>query len=326
MHQLGGACRVGFRAPGPASTMSGASKDLSCPPTLTAGSPLTTIHAGQAAEMGPLAGQLQVWGSRADPPSDTDRTGALTTSTRLFVARVGDGRRTFIDQLRNGGTQRRQLLVDDVVHDGMIGVEIAMSELVAHTGNRPPANARDARQQVRIDVLDSLPDLDQSGSAGVVDDPLMQIALGQVPADGVDGFEDVGQPGRSSSTHRAMASASTLSRRNDRRDDGVPMSTLTPSSSSKSQPSSSKSRGFAIGSRSTSRSMSLSGASSPRATLPNTRTFDACRRSAAARITARRSAKSSPNGLRGANLLSMPTRVQDRSADRRCLLGPTTFA
>ena len=86
---------------------------------------------------------------------------------------------------------------------------------------------------------------------------------------------------------------------------GVPTSTLTPSTSSRSQPSSTRSSGFASRSRSTSRSTSPTPLSSPRATLPKMRTFDACLRAAAANIAVRFAATRSPRGDRGTNLVAI---------------------
>jgi hypothetical protein len=60
---------------------------------------------------------------------------------------------------------------------------------------------------------------------------------------------------------------------------------------------------------STRRSTSLSAVSPPLTTLPNTRTFDAFRFAAAAKIAARQPATRSPNGDRGTKLPAMVTKL-----------------
>ena len=131
----------------------------------------------------------------------------------------------------------------------------------------------------------------------------------EVTGNDVNGIADVGQPGRIPTAQRGTASASTSSRRSRRSVSGVPISTFTPSASSRSQPSASRSSGLAVGSMSTSRSASLSAVSPSLTTLPNTRTFDACRFAVAAKIAARQAATRSPNGDRGIKLPAMVTRL-----------------
>ncbi len=123
-------------------------------------------------------------------------------------------------------------------------------------------------------------------------------------------------PASDQTPYKTTASANTSSRRNARKSAGVPTSTLTPSRSSRSQPSSRRSSGLASGSKSTSRSTSLLPLSSPRATLPKMRTFEACLRAAAASICDRPAATRSPSGDRGTNLVAISKEYEKEDLHR----------
>ena len=68
----------------------------------------------------------------------------------------------------------------------MVGVEIVMHELVAHSGNRSPGDVGLLVGQLGVEVLDGLTDLDQPSPAGLVGDALVKASLSQVPGDGLD--------------------------------------------------------------------------------------------------------------------------------------------
>jgi hypothetical protein len=59
----------------------------------------------------------------------------------------------------------------------MVGVEVVVHELIAHSGNRPPGNVGLLIGQLGAEVLDGLTDLDQPSPAGVVDDTLVKASL-----------------------------------------------------------------------------------------------------------------------------------------------------
>ena len=110
------------------------------------------------------------------------------------------------------------------------------------------------------------------------------------PLGGVDRFSQVlenllGVPARSA--HRSIAS-SRMRRCRGLRPPVEITSTCIPSKASRSCVSPTWSRSDASASKSTSKSTSLDGLASPRATEPNTRTRDAWRRRATARIASRR--------------------------------------
>jgi hypothetical protein len=41
-------------------------------------------------------------------------------------------------QRSDGPQERVKLVVDDVLHDGMVGVEVVVGEVIAHAGDRAP--------------------------------------------------------------------------------------------------------------------------------------------------------------------------------------------
>lgn len=117
------------------------------------------------------------------------------------------------------------------------------------------------------------------------------VADSNVALDGLDRLEDVpevvGVP-----AHRATASRRTAGRRWGERDRSVTTSTRRPRASSSSCLRATKSRRERSGARAMRRSRSLSGAASPRAREPNTRTFRAPCRAAISRILLRCSRRS----------------------------------
>ena len=147
----------------------------------------------------------------------------------VFVSHSGDSDVTPIATYSNtaGVTISAEPFCNGFGHDGMVGVEIVVAELIAHSGDRSPGNLGLLLGQLGVKVLDGLADLDQPSPAGLSDDALVEASLSQVPRDGLDRSEHIGQPGDISPAHNVSASASTSARRNGRRDDSVPTSTRT---------------------------------------------------------------------------------------------------
>src|SRR5688500_15543601 len=90
-----------------------------------------------------------------------------------------------------GGTQRRQIGVDRRLHDCVSGVEIPMSEVIAHSGNIGPWNRGLSGQKFGIDGSDGFADLDESNPDCVEDQAVVEAAAFQVCLDGPDGGEHV---------------------------------------------------------------------------------------------------------------------------------------
>jgi hypothetical protein len=64
-----------------------------------------------------------------------------------------------------------QILVDRGLQDGVCGVEVPMSEMVAHAGDLPPRAQWLRGQQIIRQCLDSLTDLQQADADRVEDQP-----------------------------------------------------------------------------------------------------------------------------------------------------------
>lgn len=157
-----------------------------------------------------------------------------------------------------------------------------------------------------------------------------RLAAGRVLLDAPDRLADVAQAFQVVS-HSGIASRRTRSRIRAFRPRSVTTSTWQPRTVSRSIRSPPKSKRVRPGSRSTSRSMSLSSSSSPRAAEPKTRTLRAPWRAAVSRIAARHSRIRVPRRLarRFMRLLSLglPTLpysiVLPRSKEGRLVISRT---
>ena len=65
-------------------------------------------------------------------------------------------------------------------------------EDVAHSSNLIPRDVGLGGKEIGVDVLDRLTDLHQSRASRVVDNTVVQIAMGDVVAYGFNGIFDVG--------------------------------------------------------------------------------------------------------------------------------------
>lgn len=78
-------------------------------------------------------------------------------------------------------------------NDGVCGVEIAMSQLVAHARNLHPWDVRFAREDCLVNVLDRLADLDEADTNGVEHDVIVDVLTGNLAGDGLASGLDVEQ-------------------------------------------------------------------------------------------------------------------------------------
>ncbi len=106
---------------------------------------------------------------------------------------VGQG----IEQFCDGVFQWREVFVDGGREDGVGGVEVAVGEVVAHSGDLAPRDLRLGCEEILAEGLDSLADLQQPDPDGVEDQPIRQAATLDVGADRVNGGLDVLQALRS---------------------------------------------------------------------------------------------------------------------------------
>lgn len=90
-----------------------------------------------------------------------------------------------------GGDKFGKVAFDGRGHDAVGGVEVAMTELVAHAGHVPPRDVGLMIQHLRVDVLDRLADLDESYSYGVEDQPVRKFSARQVSLDRSSGREHI---------------------------------------------------------------------------------------------------------------------------------------
>src|SRR5476649_1674475 len=178
----------------------------------------------------------------------------------------------FEETLDRGG-KGRDVVCCSRSNDRVRSIEIAMCELVSHARNLRPRNGRFALQQFRIDVFHRFADLDESHANGVEHDVVVDASSLEVVGDCSARHLDVNQPFSYGTAHSGIASASTRSATSGLRLFAGTMSTLQPkmrSASLRILPSANRPMSGAM---STSRSMSLCGPSSPRATLPKSRTW-----------------------------------------------------
>src|SRR5262249_26037416 len=144
-------------------------------------------------------------------------------------------------------------------------------EVVSHPGYLPPRDGWLGGEQVIGQGLDRLADLQQADADSVEDQPVRQVTAFQVGANRVDRSLDVGQPLTVPVGHSTIRSDSTRSRTPGLRSAAGIRSTRLPRMPSRSASRRPSPNRLSPGGKSASRSTSLPGWSSPRATLPNTR-------------------------------------------------------
>jgi hypothetical protein len=86
----------------------------------------------------------------------------------------------------DGAFEVGQVFVHGGLQDRVCGIEVAVGEVVAHTGDLPPRDRRLGGQQIVRQCFNSLADLQQADADGVEDQPVGQIAALQVGTDRVD--------------------------------------------------------------------------------------------------------------------------------------------
>src|SRR5579884_231003 len=161
-----------------------------------------------------------------------------------------------------------------------------MGQAVPHSGNLYPWHVGLLCQQLSGESLDGLTNLDQSGAHRVEDEAIGEIAALQMAPDSLNRGEDVLQALVIMAAHTGCASARTKRATPDLRSPAGIRSTLTPRSASRSRSARPSPTSPMPGGTSTSRSMSLAAVSSPRTTLPKTRTFVSPYRAAISRTSA----------------------------------------
>jgi hypothetical protein len=92
----------------------------------------------------------------------------------------------------DGAFEVGQVFVHGGLQDRVGGVEVAVGEVVAHTGDLPPRDRRLRGEQVIRQCFDSLADLQQADADRVEDQPVGQVSALQVGADRVDRGLDIG--------------------------------------------------------------------------------------------------------------------------------------
>ena len=74
-------------------------------------------------------------------------------------------------------------MVDGGLDNGVVGVEVAVGEVVSHAGEVTPGDGGFLGQQLGLDVFDGFPDFDESESDGVEDETVGQGAACEVGPD-----------------------------------------------------------------------------------------------------------------------------------------------
>ena len=159
--------------------------------------------------------------------------------------------------------------------------------------------ARFGRKQGSTSSLHGRRDLGQSQTNSIEDQSVTEAASLLIITNRLNGIDDVGQPFVVVTAHRRIASFSASARTAGRKPSAGTTSTGTPRTSRISRSNRPSVIRLDRGDRSTRMSMSLSGVSSPRATLPNTLTFVAPYFSAAASNCRRRCLRRRPSGVSG---------------------------
>src|SRR4051794_14297263 len=151
----------------------------------------------------------------------------------------------------------------------MCGVEVAMREMVAHPGDLAPRDAWLVGEPPLGKGLDRFADLEESDPHGIEDQTIREVAATNMGTNGLDRGDDIGEALLVAVGHSGTRSLPTR----------LATSGLSPSagtrstgalrifsSSSRARPRASRPRPSGTLAR---MSTSLSGRSSPRATLPN---------------------------------------------------------
>jgi hypothetical protein len=174
-----------------------------------------------------------------------------------------------------------------------------MREPIAHPGDVLPGDVRLMSPNIGTDRFDRLTGLNQSNANSVENEAVAERAALEVAFDRRQRLRDVFEPLIVTSTHSGIASLSASSRTPRRRLSAGATSTRVPSIRLSSRSSAPSATRLVRGARSTSKSVSLSGRSSPRATLPKTLRFDAPKWAAAATSGFRRCRNHRPRGVSG---------------------------
>ena len=93
----------------------------------------------------------------------------------------------------DGAVQLGQVVVDGGLHDGVVGVEVAMGEVVAHARDLAPRDRRIGCQQLGRQRFDGFADLEQADAYGVEYQPVCEGAAREVRPDCRNGGCDVVQ-------------------------------------------------------------------------------------------------------------------------------------
>src|SRR5665647_2282617 len=230
----------------------------------------------------------------------------------LSVGRVAEevvglvlGCRTFRQDRLARGAEAGDGLADGGADDLWVELVVVVADEVAHAGDVRPGHLGVGFAQSRRQRLDRLADREDS-VVDRVEGNLLDLSILGVAAeervgavDGVDGLDDVAEPLIVRAPHSGTASARALLATCGARASCGTTSTRSPSNAeSSSCRAPMGNRPLMRTSRSISRSKSDSGRSSPRATDPKTRTFDAPCRWAARRIRSRLSRSLAILGVR----------------------------
>lgn len=173
----------------------------------------------------------------------------MQTSLYFFItcSQPNERRNRLVDALQRNDSYPKscKTLHNHGLHDGEIGVVVVVYEQVSHPGNLIPRNFRLSSESVRINVFYRFANLHESSTARVLDNALVEIATIDVLINCVDSDGNVREPLIVASRHKRTAWATISSLTKGRRPRVVQTSTLTPSSSSSSQPSAKMSSGLA---------------------------------------------------------------------------------
>ena len=115
----------------------------------------------------PASGDRTLEGDRQDRHHLDSLQGRRPGAQRSH-GRAHSGARPF-DQRLNRDSERCQLLVNDVLDDGMVGAEIVMGQLITHLHDRSSADFRRCSKEGRIEIFHRLANLHQPSPTCVVD-------------------------------------------------------------------------------------------------------------------------------------------------------------
>ena len=100
-------------------------------------------------------------------------------------------RRQTREQSRGSGSKRRQIVIDRRLNDGVFRVEVAVGEVIAHTGDIDPRDVRCLAKQGRADSLYSFADLDEAYAYRVEDHAIVEATASQMIGYRVSSEQDV---------------------------------------------------------------------------------------------------------------------------------------